>query len=240
VPTYKKRRKITLIDNTLRTYIYKLTSARGGAPCVPQSRTGQRPYLTLAICKPAIRRTAQPGDRILGITSRSLANREGYPLGAVIYAAKVSRTLDPGDYYNQRGEFRSRPDCIYAFHRATGTLQHTGRTGLHDDPAYAARDIGRYPYYRNARTLLCEDFRYFGAKAILIPGSMSTLLKIVDGLGQGHRVFEETSPLSTEVGSLFKLLWKVPTSYTPAQVEEEAYDHAPRRSSSAKKDRTRC
>jgi hypothetical protein len=184
--------------------------------------------LTLSICKPAIRRTAQPGDRVVGVTSHALANREGYPLGAVIYAAVVSRALDPQEYYNPRGEFRCRPDCIYTFRRATGTLMHTGRTRLHVDPAHATKDVGRYPYYRNARTLLCEDFRYFGTHAILIPKRLSNLAEIADVLGQGYRVFEEKSPLHTEFNALFKTLWRLPTSYTPARVDEEACGDSPK------------
>jgi Nucleotide modification associated domain 2 len=211
----------------LRTYIYKLTSDRGGAPCAPPSTDG-RPLLTLSICKPAIRRTAQPGDRIVGITSRALTNREEYPLGAVIYAAVVSRVLDPQDYYRARGKFRDRPDCIYVFRRMTGMLQHTGRTGLHADPTYVASDLGRYPYYRNARTLLCEDFRYFGPRAVPIPKRLSTLISIADALGQGHRVVEEKSFLHPELDVLFRLLWKLPTTFTPIRLDGESYCHTPR------------
>jgi len=223
----------------LRTYIYKLTSDRGGAPCAPPSTNGH-PLLTLSICKPAIRRTAQPGDRIVGITSRALANREQYPLGAVIYAAVVSRALGPEDYYSARGEFRSRPDCIYIFRRTSGTLQHTGRTGLHADPAYVTSDLGRYPYYRNARTLLCEDFRYFGPHAVPIPKRLSNLISIADAMGQGHRVVEEKSFLHPELDALFKLLWKLPTTFTPIRVEGESYGHTLRCASSTELARATC
>jgi hypothetical protein len=217
----------------LRTYIYKLTSDRGGAPCAPSPTFGS-PLLTLSICKPAIRRTAQPGDRIVGITSRTLAEREGYPLNAVIYAAIVSSAVDSREYYAPRGEFRSRPDCIYTFRRGSGQMEHTGKTRLHADSAHAATDIGRYPYYRNARTLICQDFRYFGAAAKLIPGRLTNLTEIAQHLGQGHRVFEEGSPINVEVDALFRLLWRLPTAFTPMRVEEEAYGHSLRRPLTAK------
>ena len=212
----------------MRTYLYKLTSDRGGAPCAPPPRNGDDPLLTLSICKPAIRRTAQPGDRILGITSHALAAGEGYPLLAVIYAAQVTGTLDPREYYAPRSRFRARPDCIYAFHRANGTLSHAGRSRLHDNPAYEARDIGRYPFYRNARTLLSTEFRYFGADAVPVPARLPGLLHLAESLGQGHRVFDERSPEASELDALFKLLWKRPTRFTPARVEEESRGHAPR------------
>jgi hypothetical protein len=223
----------------VRTYVYKLTSDRGGAPCAPPPQPGKPELLTLSICKPAIRRTAQPGDRILGITSRSLHENEGYPLHAVIYAARVTQGMDARDYYAYRGPFRSRPDCIYAFHRANGTLTHTGRTPLHDDPAYEARDIGRYPFYRNARTLLAEEFRYFGSEAVVIPQYLTCLRHLSNTLGQGHRVFYHggssqvakpavAEPEVAELDRLFSLLWKLPTKYTPIRVDDESYGHAPR------------
>jgi Nucleotide modification associated domain 2 len=210
----------------MRTYLYKLTSDRGGAPCAPPPLAGRQALLTLSICKPAIRRTAQPGDRIVGITSAALATREGYPVDAVIYAAVVARTFGPREYYKLSSSFRHRPDCIYRFDSTDGTLVHSGKTALHQNPAYIARDIGHYPYYRNARTLVCEDFRYFGPEAVPIPHTLSNLLAAAQGLGQGHRVFDRGSVESTETDTLFKRLWRLHSSYTPAHVEAETYDHA--------------
>lgn len=207
----------------MRTYLYKLTSDRGGSPCIPPPRPGKQAMLTLSICKPAIRRTAQPGDRIIGISSRALVKREGYSPDAVIYAAIVARVLDPSEYYKPRGPFRHRPDCIYHLNAADGTLVHIEETALHKDPAHIARDIGRHPYYRNARVLACDEFRYFGARAIPIPHSLSALLRAAQSLGQGHRVFEQGSMESTEANMLFKRIWKLRNSYTPAHVDGEAY-----------------
>lgn len=211
-----------------RTYLYKLTSDRGGAPCAPPPRPGDDPLLTLSICKPAIRRTAQPGDRILGITSRALHQRDGYPLAAVIYAAQVTGAVDPREYYADQSPFQHRPDCIYEFHQQNGRLLHSGRTRLHDDPRYEPRDIGAYPFYRNARTLISTDFRYFGANAPVIPARLHRLRQIAEELGQGHRVFEGNADESAEIDALFRLLWKRSTHHTPERVEEEAHGHTPR------------
>ena len=211
-----------------RTYLYKLTSDRGGAPCAPPPRAGQTPLLTLSICKPAIRRTAHSGDRIVGLTSRALALREGYPLNAVIYAAIVDEALDARDYYAPRSRFRSRPDCIYKFHRTNGTLAHTGRTPLHADSAYRARDIGQYPYYRNGRALLSRDFRYFGCDAPPIPQTLWSLQQTSESLGQGHRVFTRSSSEMMELDDLFAILWALPTRHTAGSVAEEAAGHTPR------------
>ncbi len=215
-----------------RTYVYKLTSDRGGAPCATSPRSGESPLLTLSICKPAIRRTAQRGDRILGITSHSLALSDGYPLNAVIYAAIVEDAVDAREYYAARSPFRSRPDCIYRFHRLNGTIEHTGRTPLHADPAYRSRDIGQYPFYKNGRTLLSREFRYFGPGAVPIPPRLSMLQGMVERLGQGHRVFAAGDPEQREIDALFRLLWKRTTGHAPSNVADEAYDHTPRQKKS--------
>lgn len=49
-----------------RIYFYKLVADNGGAPCVENG------LLSLAICKPMIRKTAKEGDLILGFAGNSL------------------------------------------------------------------------------------------------------------------------------------------------------------------------
>ena len=199
----------------MRTYLYKLTSDRGGAPCAPPPTAGADPLLTLSICKPAIRRTAQIGDRILGVTSRALVAREGYPECAVIYAAHVTDILELGAYYAPENGFTQRPDCVYEFHAENGMLVHAGRTKLHAEPAYAARDVGSAPHFRNARTLVSKHYRYFGADAVPIPAQFSLVRQIAESLGQGHRVFDSSSPEKKELDKLFHQLWKESTKHTP-------------------------
>lgn len=169
------------------------------------------------------------GDRILGLTSRALVEREGYPACAVIYAARVTAAMDFGMYYAPESGFEQRPDCVYRLDPETGMLAHAGRTRLHAEPAYAARDIGREPHFRNARTLLCTDFRYFGVEAVPVPARFPLLCHVAEAIGQGHRVFDERSPETGELDRLFALLWRRPTRFTPVWVEEEARGHAPRR-----------
>lgn len=210
-----------------RTYLYKLTSDRGGAPCAPPPRAGAQPLLSLSICKPAIRRTAQPGDRILGVTGQALVSREGYPPAAVIYAAIVSEALDAREYYASRSRFRSRPDCIYQFHRENGTLLHAGTSPLHAEEAYRARDVGQYPYYKNGRTLLSREFRYFGKHALELGHSYPLLRQEAEALGQGHRVYTHNDVAANELSRLFEELWRFTTRHTPAKVDKEAKGHVP-------------
>ena len=208
----------------MRTYLYKLTSDRGGAPCAIPPAADEDPLLTLAICKPAIRRTAQPGDRILGITSHSLAHSDGYPLGAVIYAAIVTEGVEARDYFAPASPFTHRPDCIYEFHQQNGRALHAGRSRLHSAEAHLLKDLGTYPFYRNGRILLAHDFRYFGPAAVRIPARLHLLTAAAESLGQGHRVFTERDPEHREADALFRHLWKRPTAYTPTQVDADAYE----------------
>ncbi len=208
-----------------RTYLYKLTSDRGGAPCATPPRADEEPLLTLAICKPAIRRTAQPGDRILGITSHALANRDGYPLSSVIYACVVADGIDARDYFAQTGEYAARPDCIYEFHQQNGRAAHAQRSNLHRAEQHLLKDLGTYPYYRNGRVLLARDFRYFGARAVKIPARLHLLNAAAEQLGQGHRVYTEKDPEAREVDALFRFLWKRETRHTATVVDRDAYEH---------------
>lgn len=208
----------------MRTYLYKLTSDRGGAPCALEPEAGAEALLTLAICKPAIRRTAKPGDRILGMTSRALEKSDGYPPCSVIYAAVVEEGMDARDYFAAGGGFSERPDCIYEFHQQNGRAAHAGRSRLHQAEEHMRKDLGSYPYYRNGRVLLCREFRYLGAAALRIPARLHLLSQAAETLGQGHRVFEHGSPESREADALFRLMWKRQTRFTPGVVEADAYE----------------
>ena len=180
--------------------------------------------LTLAICKPAIRRTAQPGDRILGITSHALANSDGYPLGSVIYAAIVGEGIEARDYFAPAGQFATRPDCIYEFHQQNGTAAHTGRSRLHRGEQHILKDLGRYPFYKNGRVLLSYEFRYFGLGAPRIPARLHLLNAAAASLGQGHRVFQPANPESREADALLAHLWRRTSRFTASEVDADAYE----------------
>jgi hypothetical protein len=158
----------------MKTYIYKLVSDDGGAPCVTDE------LLTLAICKPAIRSTAKPGDMIIGFGSNELQNR-------LVYIAKVTDKLVEGKYY-ESPEYYKRGDCIYERTKSgalvwkKGSKFHLNNLGIH-------RDIGQAPHYKKANVLLSDNFRYYGDSnnqeyKIKYP----ELNEFVRKIGQGHRV----------------------------------------------------
>jgi len=202
---------------TPKTYLYKLSYNDGRAPCAPEPKPGSQPLLTLALCKPAIRRTAVEGDRILGVTSQSLAQSKGYPLHAVIYAAIVSGSLEASEYYAPRSPFRSRPDCVYQFNRQDGSFTHRGDPAVRNSPIFFRRDLGGAGSYKNARILLSHDFRYFSPDPIPIPNRFHELHDLIEPLHQGHRVNHPASR-ERELDALFRSLWKLPTRYTPSVI----------------------
>lgn len=212
----------------MRTYLYKIISDRGGAPCAPPPMPGELHLLTLAICKPAIRRTAQPGDRILGIASRALERKEGYAPAAVIYSGTVAEAVPARAYYAPDSPFRRRPDCVYLWQAGDDSFVHNGRSGLHAHPEHRGKDLGgRLSGYANGRVLLLRDFRYFGPGARSLPESLPRLHGVVAALGQGHRVFGEGDDpaMDAELEALFRRLRRRRGTVSPTEVAADSYDH---------------
>jgi len=97
-------------------FVYRLTTDDGGAPCVVNG------LLSLAICKPMIRKKAKPGDLIFGFAANSLHSDN-----RLIYVARVAKAIPGGDYYRQR-QYAGRPDRIYKWRSAEPS--HTGRSAV--------------------------------------------------------------------------------------------------------------
>lgn len=86
-------------------YCYKMT---WDTECAPNPHEG---VLTLAICKPTIRRCSQIGDWISGWTAKAVHGKGGqiYPFDAqkLIYLAKITKKLTFEEYwkrYPQKGQ----------------------------------------------------------------------------------------------------------------------------------------
>jgi Nucleotide modification associated domain 2 len=155
-------------------YFYKLIADSGGAPCV----TGE--LLSLAICKPMIRKTANEGDLIFGFAANSL-NRTN-PL---IFAARVTQKLCNGKYFKDV-QYDQREDCVYRF----GDGRYEWKPGSkHHGPGDLVHDLGSPPKYPRANVLLSADFRYFGKTGTDEYKSRFPLVcQAIEQLGRGHRV----------------------------------------------------
>ena len=174
-------------------YSYVLRYDTGDAP---------NPYggvCTLTVCKPAIRRTAEVGDWILGTGSKHspIGNVAGY----LVYAMRVSKKLTmaeydrycqkelsikiPGHHAHSRSLENLVGDSLYDFSKLTdGFPRHRGGI-VHQDLGLQIRDwSGKY-------ALLSDEFYYFGCEPRELP---EPLLRIVKR-NQGH--YRRTDPSET-------------------------------------------
>lgn len=150
-------------DNGKFLYCYKMTHDTGFAP---------NPYhgiLTLATCKPTIRRCAQEGYWISGWTSNTVQgknqkfNLKGEPQ-KLIYLALVSKKHSIADYWVKYPQKRSKGltdsgDNIYEPLADGGFKQHDNGGG--HGPDNKEHDLS------GLSVLVCEEFYYFGVEQAL-------------------------------------------------------------------------
>jgi hypothetical protein len=128
-------------------------------------------FLTLANCKPLIRKCKKPGDWIAGFTSKSL---NGDPIGEerLIYLMKVSKKITYAEYWNDPQYECKKPisnpveyedkqaDNIYKPVNGTDFVQIANKNHFENE---IVRDLsGKF-------VLLSDCFYYFGGKPISIP-----------------------------------------------------------------------
>ncbi len=178
-----------------QTYVYKCVWDDGGAPCVDFG------LFSLTICKPAIRRKAEPGDIIFAFGG----NNEETP-NRLVYIAKVTQRHDSGEYFKLK-KYRGRQDCIYNV-KNNGRIVHRPDKCLHSQEGNWIKDVGEHPDYANAVALVSDDFRYFGREGTDDwKRSCPFLAKEVERLDQGHRVRWGAVQLR-ELTKLKQAIWK--------------------------------
>lgn len=135
---------------------------------------------TLACCKPAIRRTATPGDIVIGTGSA----HHGLT-GHLIYAMRVGAVLPYEDYWERYPS--KRPSLKNAVKKRGDNVWHRDAFGnwcgaldaLHDE-RHRDRDL------RGRNALISDKFFYFGSQAIPIPGEFRDLIAIARGHKNSH------------------------------------------------------
>jgi hypothetical protein len=178
-------------------YFYKLTADNGGAPC-----TDGGVLLSLAICKPMIRRKAQEGDLIFGFAANSLHGDN-----RLIYAAVVAENVSGRKYYGD-SDYAGRGDRIYKF--ASGEFVRRRGALHHERPGDLVHDLGAEPEYRKANVLLSTDFRYFGGDGDdEYKSEFRRVRDAVENLGRGHRVLHSPA-LHRDLLSLKDWIWRLP------------------------------
>ena len=171
-------------------YIYKLVADNGGAPCA------WRGLLSLAICKPKIRKSAQKKSLIFGFGAKCYDER-------LIYVAKVTAKPEVGEYY-QNPAYAKRPDCIY--HDVSGSAERKRFARFHNTTDERKKDVGLN--FENAFVLLSKNFRYFGKSGTAdYKEHFPAIKNLIEGLKRGHRV-NHSAELRKELISLAKQLWR--------------------------------
>ncbi len=137
---------------------------------------------TLSCCKPVVRRTAEVGDVVVGLTPKTGGHR-------VVYVMRVSKKMTFAEYWNARAFQKKKPnsqgselyqvgDNIYRPLLNGNYAQQKSRHTVKDKP----RDLsGRH-------VLASNDFVYFGAEAIELPKKFRRLI-----VGRGHRKISATA-----------------------------------------------
>lgn len=172
-----------------RLFSYIVVHDTGDAPCVDGG------LLTLATCKPDIRRAAAIGDWVAGFHSIS-SRKRGWTPGRLIWIGQVSDVISPGQY---EFYYRGRRDAAYR--RISDTEYERLRPHYHDDMKSIAKDLRAPVLIFNPRQTwyfggagphaLPDDLRCFFARGIghkTRSKSLEPLLAHMQGL-RNHRAF---------------------------------------------------
>jgi hypothetical protein len=171
-------------------YVYKIVVDNGGAPCVRNN------LLSLALCKPKIRKTAEKGSVIFGFGGKEYEER-------LIYIARVTHKLEGTAYYRQR-KYARRPDCIYRAENRRPVLKTTAE--YHRNSDHRKKDVGLR--FEKGFVLLSKDFRYLGGKGTEdYKKKYPKITRLIEDLTRGHRR-HHSAKLRKELMALKAEIWR--------------------------------
>lgn len=163
-----------------RLIVYVVASDDGLAP------NTQGGFCSLTVCKPVVRRVAQPlKDWVVGMST----NKHGKT--KLIYAMQVEEKLSLDDFFNDQRFQCKKPDAhnwygdnfIAEGEACLGWGMHYAKPGKME---------------RNLKTpfsLVSQNFWYFGANAPVVPNSLFNS-KLVQGPRRGHKIVENEIDIS--------------------------------------------
>ncbi len=133
-------------------------------------------FLTLATCKPRIRRIARPGEAIVGTGSVKSIGAD-----RVVYAAEVARVVPIGLYGREAAYAVKRPkargdwwekdgDNLYAYD-GDRVLVRASRHHPRSDESFRDHDLS------GRNVLICDRFWYFGRSAPRLPVALHGIVK---------------------------------------------------------------
>ena len=163
------------VPRTTRLFSYIVVHDTGFSPNPFHS------LLTLACCKPLIRRTANVGDIIVGLSSRS---------ERIVYATQVAEVIAFEEYwadprYQARRPVMDSPQIVY---RAGDNIYEPVAGGYRQLPSFhsnrdGSEDAGlKRTDLSGNHVLVCERFTYWGRSGPALPEELQFL-----AVGRGHR-----------------------------------------------------
>lgn len=142
-------------------------------------------YCTLANCKPVIRRTANIGDWIVGLSPKSEGNK-------IVYAMKVKDILTFKEYFKNKNFHHKKPDFSsgLTLHKLGDNIYQPLPTGgfkqlrsMHSNLQCRKENSKNKAHDLSGKNvLISKEFVYFGRNAISIP---QKLLKLK--VGRAHK-----------------------------------------------------
>lgn len=135
-----------------RIWRYVLAHDTGMAPCLEGGT------LTLACCKPDIRRSARRGEWVIGFAPKATGH------GRVAWVGQVAEVLPLGEY---EARFRGRRDALY---RSDGDDRLVPVQEIyHADQRSRQRDL------RGRNALIFNPFWYWGRNTIAAPDAIASM-----------------------------------------------------------------
>ena len=134
--------------------------------------------LTLATCKPGIRRKASVGDFIIGCSNKASGNK-------LIYMAKVSEILTFDQYWNDPRFAKKKPVMNGSLKKLYGdNIYHHDDAGnwMQEDSHHTNDDgtINQYNLTRDTghtdRVLICNEFVFLGKSMFNIPAEYGSCI----------------------------------------------------------------
>ena len=154
---------------------YKMTHATGFAP------NHDCGILTLATCKPGIRKKAEIGEWIAGFTSTE-KTAGGTPRGQemLIYLMKVTDKMTFDEYWKKypqkRPEYSELGDNIYFLEG--NSYKQTDKTNYHTEKQVRDKDLS------SDKVLISTEFKYFGKENPLDISEYRGFIKIPYGVSR--------------------------------------------------------
>ncbi|OPY60053.1 MAG: hypothetical protein A4E56_02938 [Pelotomaculum sp. PtaU1.Bin065] len=165
----------------MKIYVYTLVHDAGFAP------NPYHGYCTLACCKPIIRKIAEVGDWIVGITPRAHGSR-------LVYAMNVNETLPFEKYWvdprfiDKKPKWKSEDpvqrsgDNIYKY---SGHAKFTQLPSRHWDSKCNQPDLNQMKIDLSGKyVLISKKYSYFGQNTQPIPANLLSIMRPA----RGHRV----------------------------------------------------